>query len=132
MKTTLDELQAFTHVVDAGSISAAAEQLGQTASGISRALSRLEDKLGVTLLRRPTRRLELTEEGALLLAQARRILAAVEDDVLLFGSEPSGAPDHVHAAADARVVIPIQPDARSLNLAVSAGIACWAARTRPA
>lgn len=54
------------------------------------------------------------------------------DDVLLFGSEPSGAPDHVHAAADARVVIPIQPDARSLNLAVSAGIACWAARTRPA
>ena len=79
MKTTLDELQAFTHVVDAGSISAAAEQLGQTASGISRALSRLEDKLGVTLLRRTTRRLELTEEGALLLAQARRILAAVED-----------------------------------------------------
>jgi len=54
------------------------------------------------------------------------------DDVLPFGSEPSGAPDHVHAAADARVVIPIQPDARSLNLAVSAGIACWAARTRPA
>ena len=56
MKTTLDELQAFTHVVDAGSISAAAEQLGQTASGISRALGRLEDKLGVTLLRRTTRR----------------------------------------------------------------------------
>lgn len=78
MKTTLDELQAFTHVVDAGSISAAAEQLGQTASGISRALGRLEDKLGVTLLRRTTRRLELTEEGAAFLAQARRILAAVE------------------------------------------------------
>jgi DNA-binding transcriptional LysR family regulator len=79
MKTTLDELQAFTQVVDGGSISAAAEQLGQTASGISRALGRLEEKLGVTLLRRTTRRLELTEEGALFLAQARRILAAVED-----------------------------------------------------
>lgn len=79
MRTTLDELQAFTQVVDAGSISAAAEQLGQTASGISRALSRLEDKLGVTLLRRTTRRLELTEEGAAFLAQARRILAAVEE-----------------------------------------------------
>jgi len=50
------------------------------------------------------------------------------DDVLLFGSEPSGAPEHVHAAADARVVIPIAPGTRSLNLAVSAGIACWAAR----
>lgn len=54
------------------------------------------------------------------------------DDVLLFGSEPSGAPEHVHAAADARVVIPIAPGARSLNLAVSAGIACWAARAQQA
>jgi tRNA (cytidine/uridine-2'-O-)-methyltransferase len=48
-----------------------------------------------------------------------------EDDVLLFGSEPTGAPDHVHAAADARVALPIRPGARSLNLAVSAGIALW-------
>ena len=47
------------------------------------------------------------------------------DDTLLFGSETSGAPDHVHAAADARVVIPIRPDARSLNLSVSAGMALW-------
>ena len=49
------------------------------------------------------------------------------DDILLFGSEPSGAPDFVHAAADARVVIPIQPEARSLNLSVSAGIAVYEA-----
>lgn len=47
------------------------------------------------------------------------------DDTLLFGSEPSGAPDFVHDAADARVVIPLKPGARSLNLAVSAGIAVW-------
>ena len=47
------------------------------------------------------------------------------DDTLLFGSETSGAPDHVHTAADARVVIPIRPDARSLNLSVSAGMALW-------
>ena len=50
------------------------------------------------------------------------------DDILLFGSEPSGAPDDVHAAADARVVIPIQPGARSLNLSVSAGIAVYEAQ----
>jgi tRNA (cytidine/uridine-2'-O-)-methyltransferase len=49
------------------------------------------------------------------------------DDTLLFGSEPSGAPDLVHAAADARVVIPIVPGARSLNLAVSAGIGLFEA-----
>ena len=47
------------------------------------------------------------------------------DDTLLFGSETSGAPDHVHAASDARVVIPIRPEARSLNLSVSAGMALW-------
>ena len=44
------------------------------------------------------------------------------DDTLLFGSESSGAPNHVHAAADARIFIPIRPEARSLNLSVSAGI----------
>ena len=50
------------------------------------------------------------------------------DDVLLFGSEPSGAPDYVHEAADARVVIPIRPETRSLNLSVSAGIAVYQAQ----
>ena len=44
------------------------------------------------------------------------------DDVLLFGRETAGVPDDVHAAAGARVVVPLQPGARSLNLAVSAGI----------
>ena len=43
-------------------------------------------------------------------------------DTLLFGSETAGAPEHVHAAADARVVIPIRPGARSMNLSVSAGV----------
>jgi len=36
-----------------------------------------------------------------------------------------GAPDYVHAAVDARVVIPLRPEARSLNLSVTAGIALW-------
>jgi tRNA (cytidine/uridine-2'-O-)-methyltransferase len=44
------------------------------------------------------------------------------DDTLLFGSETSGVPEAVHAAVDARVVIPLRPGARSLNLSVSAGI----------
>ena len=49
------------------------------------------------------------------------------DDTLLFGSETSGAPDFVHRVVDARVVIPIRAEARSLNLSVSAGIALWEA-----
>ncbi|MDL9997939.1 LysR substrate-binding domain-containing protein [Variovorax sp. J22P240] len=79
MKTTVDELQAFTAVVDGGSITAAAEHLGQTVSGISRALGRLERKLDTTLLRRTTRRLELTEEGRAFLAHARAILASIDE-----------------------------------------------------
>jgi tRNA (cytidine/uridine-2'-O-)-methyltransferase len=44
-------------------------------------------------------------------------------DVLLFGRESAGAPDDVHAAADARVVIPLVPGARSLNVVTAAALA---------
>ncbi|MGH8786975.1 MAG: LysR substrate-binding domain-containing protein [Cupriavidus necator] len=79
MKTTIDELLAFAAVVDTGSITAAAEQLKLTVSAISRTLGRLEEKLQTTLLRRTTRRLELTEEGAAFLEHARAILAMVDE-----------------------------------------------------
>ncbi|WP_233865339.1 LysR family transcriptional regulator [Paraburkholderia adhaesiva] len=78
MKITLDELQAFATVVDCGSITAAAEQLGITVSATSRSLARLEEKLNTTLLRRTTRRLELTEEGKVFLHNARAIIESVE------------------------------------------------------
>jgi len=44
------------------------------------------------------------------------------DDILLFGRESAGLPEHVHAAADARVTIPMQNGARSLNLAQAASM----------
>ncbi|MDQ0139630.1 LysR family transcriptional regulator [Cupriavidus necator] len=93
MKLTLEELAAFVAVVDTGSITAAAGQLGLTVSGISRALGRLEDKLETTLLRRTTRRLELSEEGAAMLAHARAILAAAElaeEQMALRRQRPAG------------------------------------------
>src|SRR5471032_3158933 len=79
MKTTTEELLAFVTVIDSGSITAAAEALQQTVSGVSRALTRLEHKLDATLVRRTTRRLQLTDEGELFLVRARAILAAMED-----------------------------------------------------
>jgi DNA-binding transcriptional LysR family regulator len=79
MKTSTDELLVFVTVIDAGSITAAAEKLQQTVSGVSRALTRLEKQLGVALILRTTRRLQLTEEGELFLERARAILAAMED-----------------------------------------------------
>lgn len=93
MKSSLEELIAFRAIVDTGSITAAAEQLGQTTSGVSRTLARLEEKLDTTLLRRTTRRISLTDEGELLLAHARRILAAMdeaEDQLARRRQTPSG------------------------------------------
>ncbi len=45
------------------------------------------------------------------------------EDVLLFGRESAGVPHEVHAAADARLVIPMRPGLRSLNVAVAAAMA---------
>lgn len=93
MQITLEELLAFRTVVDSGTITAAADQLAQTVSGISRALGRLEKKLGTTLLRRTTRRLELTEEGLTFLTRARAILAALdeaEDELAARRQAPAG------------------------------------------
>lgn len=63
MKATSEELAIFVSVVESGSFSRAAEQLGQANSAVSRAVKKLEMKLGVSLLNRTTRQLSLTEEG---------------------------------------------------------------------
>ena len=61
----------------------------------------------------------LTTRGATRLDSAR----FERDDVLLFGSEGAGVPDHVHDRANSRIAIPMRAGFRSLNVAVSAGIA---------
>jgi tRNA (cytidine/uridine-2'-O-)-methyltransferase len=56
-----------------------------------------------------------------------------DTDILLFGRESAGVPDNVAAAADARLVIPVQPGLRSLNVAMAAAMALGEAlrQTRP-
>lgn len=44
------------------------------------------------------------------------------DDILLFGRESAGVPDHIHETADARVLIPMQAGQRSINVAMSAAM----------
>lgn len=75
----LAELSALVHVVDAGSIAGAAQTLEVSPSALSRQLSRLEQRLGVTLLRRTTRSLSATEAGELLVRRAREALALIAD-----------------------------------------------------
>jgi tRNA (cytidine/uridine-2'-O-)-methyltransferase len=45
------------------------------------------------------------------------------DDIIMVGRESAGVPDDVHARADGRIVIPLQPPMRSLNVAISAAMA---------
>jgi len=79
VKARSDELQIFVCVIECGSISAAAEQLGQTPSAVSRSLSRLEAKLDTTLINRTTRRMHLTEEGKYFFERAKAILEQMEE-----------------------------------------------------
>ena len=72
------------------------------------------------------------EEGQLLLLTTHAEMAYTRfpfgaDDVLLVGRESAGVPDEVHAAADARLRIPIVAGARSLNVAVAAAMVLGAA-----
>lgn len=73
------DLRVFVRVMDRGNFSLAANDLGITPSAVSKLVSRLEDRLGVRLLERSTRRLALTPEGETFLKRARRIVADIEE-----------------------------------------------------
>lgn len=73
------DVEAFVTIVDKGTISAAAVTLGTTPSVLSRAVARLEARLGVQLMRRTTRRLSVTEAGTLYLEQARSAFGLIAD-----------------------------------------------------
>jgi DNA-binding transcriptional LysR family regulator len=73
-----EQLDTFVTVVNAGSFTAAAEQLGQATSVISRRLKQLEQRLGVALLVRTTRSLRLTSEGEWYYQQACSILRQLQ------------------------------------------------------
>lgn len=78
-RPSLDALDAFVHIVEAGSLTGAARQLGVAKSVLSDRLAALEAALGVTLARRSTRRLVITEAGERFFLQAQRILEQVDE-----------------------------------------------------
>lgn len=73
---SLRRIAIFAKVVEAGSLRAAAGRLGLSTSVISHHLSGLEEDVGAVLLDRTTRRITLTQDGAMMLAAARDILQA--------------------------------------------------------
>ncbi|CUX67962.1 putative LysR family transcriptional regulator [Agrobacterium sp. NCPPB 925] len=75
----LGDVEAFITVAEKGSMTEAAVALATTASVLSRAITRLEIRLGAQLMRRTTRRLSLTDEGRAYLEQARAALSMIDD-----------------------------------------------------
>ncbi len=89
----LDEMAVFAEVVEAESFSGAARALAISKSAVSKQIGRLEDRLGVRLLNRTTRRLSLTEAGATFYEASRRVLdeaEAAETAVSSFAAAPHG------------------------------------------
>lgn len=75
----LGSLNVFVHAGETRSFTAAGQQLGISASAVSKAIVRLEERLGVRLFHRSTRTVSLTAEGAQFLERCRRILGEVKE-----------------------------------------------------
>lgn len=88
---SLVDMAVFARVVEAGSFSAAARQLGLTPSAVSRQVARLEAALRVRLLERTTRKLRLTEAGTSALARCQALVAAARDVMALRDAHTSSA-----------------------------------------
>jgi DNA-binding transcriptional LysR family regulator len=73
------EMAVFVRVVELQSFSAAAQDLSLTPSGVSKIVGRLEERLGVRLLNRTTRKVALTTEGEAYFAECRQILARIDE-----------------------------------------------------
>lgn len=93
MTNAANEMGVFERVVERGSFAAAAQDVGLSPSAVSKLVARLEQRLGVRLINRTTRRLALTTEGRLYLNRSREILAAIEAteaEIALARLSPSG------------------------------------------
>ncbi len=89
----LNQIRVFLQVVEAQSFTAAGKALGMPKSSVSRAVSKLEQELGVVLLKRTTRSLALTDAGQRYLTRAREalsLLSEAREEALESDAQPRG------------------------------------------
>ena len=96
-----EDMQAFVAVVETGSFTAAADRLDSAKSAISRRVSALEERLGAQLLRRTTRRINLTKTGRSYYERSARILADLNE------AESAVAQEHGELRGTLRVALPL-------------------------
>ena len=94
-------MQVFTRVAALGSLSAAARALGMSQTMATKHVAAVEERLGVKLLHRTTRRLTLTEAGRHYLDAAQRVLAELED------AEAAVSAERLEARGTLRVNVPV-------------------------
>ena len=104
-----EDIQAFIAVVDAGSFTVAAEKLNSGKSAVSRRVSALEERLGVQLLRRTTRVLNLTDTGRSFYEHGVRILADLEE------AEAAVQQEHGELRGTLRVALPLSFGVRHMG-----------------
>ena len=115
-EVSLEDLQTFLSVADLGSFSRAADKLSLSQPSVSNRVKRLEDKLGVKLLDRNTRRVELTKEGLRLHSRASVTLRALKDLLREFHAEVGARRLQVDVAATMMVsTIALPPIIRSFT-----------------
>ena len=112
----LSGVSVLAAVVDGGSFVKAAELIGLTDSGVSRAISRLESRLGARLLDRTTRSVTLTDEGRRFYEEVKPHLNAIEDAASIAAGSVS--------AVRGRLKIDIDPFFLPLVLAGRLGVFC--------
>lgn len=96
-----EDLQAFVAVVETGSFTAAADRLDVAKSAVSRRVSALEERLGVQLLRRTTRRLNLTDTGQSFYERSAQILSDLEE------AESAVAQEHGELRGTLKIALPL-------------------------
>jgi DNA-binding transcriptional LysR family regulator len=101
-------MQAFRGVAELGSFTAVAKRLGQSKSVVSKQIAGLEQQLGVRLLNRTTRRIQLTEAGQRYYERCRQILGELED------LELSMQAVHERPSGQLRVTVPVSFGQRHL------------------
>ncbi len=109
-----EDLQAFVAVVEAGSFTAAAERLNTAKSAVSRRVSALEERLGVQLLRRTTRVLNVTETGSSFYEHSARILADLDE------AEAAVQQQHGELRGTLRVALPLSFGVRHMCKPIAA------------
>ncbi|TKF24577.1 LysR family transcriptional regulator [Vibrio genomosp. F6] len=93
MLTRSDDLEILLAVVDCGGFSAAAESLDIQVARVSRSVSKIEKQLGVSILNRTTRRIELTDEGRYFIEAIRSgldLIQQAEEELISRGERPKG------------------------------------------